>query len=259
MERIGTGDTWSTKVDWKDSFIDEIQKKARVILTSEPSPYQGNILNASDKTLIGTYKLLHSLEMRNVFGGKNWWRKKPNMNIRNCRYLGEEKGWCAFTLFSSPYNENLMTCLVKVCRGIFQSIESQCDPVPCLIYYPLWCHFDRGAKNQRSAVTHLTVNRNLTPVTFEFLAKYGSPTGYSRHLQNALLKLDPHTRLKNFCLSVGINPRERTESTIVWCWVYSTLLVKSHENAAKLDEYWQKLRTDGGDYSYFWLKLMKKE
>jgi len=185
------------------------------------------------------------------------------MNIWNCRYLGEERGWFAFTLSNSPYNENLLSCLIKVCRGIFQAIESQGLPVPCVIYYPLWCHFDRGEKNQRSAVSHFTVNRNLTPITFELLAKYGSPTSYSRHLQNNLLKLDPTTRLKNFLLRFGLHTREFTETTLVWCWVYSSLLVKDFANteqAAKLDSHWQKLRTDGDDYNnLLWEQLMKKD
>jgi len=186
------------------------------------------------------------------------------MNIWNCRYLGEEKGWCAFTLSNSPYNQHLLSCLIKVCRGIFQDVGSQCEPVPCVVYYPLWCHFDRGAKNQKLAITHFSINRNLTPVTFELLAKYGSPTPYSRHLQNSLLKLDPTTRLVNFFLKYGLTAKERTETTLVWCWVFSTVLAKDFaniKNAAELDMHWQKhLRNDGGDENYyFWLRLMKKD
>jgi len=224
------------------------KKKAQVILTSEPVPYQGRILNAQDKTYIGSYSLLQPADMKSTFGTKQWYYRKNTMNINNCKYLGEERGWCALTLFSSPWNESLLYHLFRVCRGIFKDVHAPTDPYPCLIFYSVWCNFDRGFKNHKPAITHAVINRNLTPATFEFLVPFGSPTSYSRHLNNVLVKLETGSNKPN-------------ELCWVWCWVFSTFMTKDLASTApNLDNYWLKLKdTPRTKTTVLWLESMTKE
>jgi len=244
LERIGTGDSWSPNIDWKHAFKEELQQTAQVILTSESNPYQGNILNASDKTFIGAYSLME--EMQKMSSIKR--NRISKMNIWNCRYLGREIGWFVFTLYPTPYNEKLLNCLVKVCRGVFLQFNSKFfTPVPCVVYYPVFCYINRLTKNNKHTIAHISINRKKTPGFFEFLTKYPSPTQYSRHLQNAFLKETASTKSNE----MWTNNKKEWRNIVGWFWIFSTLLTKDMYQAAQLDHHWKEADS-------FWLSQMNK-
>jgi len=252
MDRIGTGDSWIGS-NWQENFITEFQKSAKVILQSYLDPYEGKILNSTDKSLIGTYKLMMPSYIQSVFRSKNWFNRRSNMNIYNCRYLGDEKGWCAFTLYSSVHNQRVMTSLIQICRGIFKQVSDQYDPgTACVIYYPVWINYGLGIKNNKPVILHASINSNITPHTIQPLSIIGSPTSYSRYINASLIKLSsPVNKHINII----------TESMCkVWLWMISTVLAENIDQYKykNMDSTWEELKTPEPPAPYFLEQMYKK-